>query len=392
MGTLTPKTASKAPGKQKVAPIVKAPAVPPPPPGLFPTAYVIVEDPAPAAMTTAFDTIKNKSAFKNVLFALSDLTGPKPIYFGHKDNQQTFIASTAKIAVMYVAIWLRYTLRENAKHITATGIPDLTNKLKGLWSGVARPFGNRFSSHTWPPNLDDMFEITGNQSQGWKIEFTQDRDYSIANRTAALAALGPKHNASLNVIKTLGFRDCIELMIGWSDNNATARCINSLGFDFINETFVRAGFYDKDPVNGGGLWISRNYAGLQLRADLQGISPQSGTARQLVRLMTLAVQKKLFDIPSSNDFLLISDKMQTYPPNAVYSWIAGKLFAKGKNVTKVYSKLGFAAGVTSEVTYIKEDVGGKEISYVIGVSRATSDTSIENLSVELADMVAAAHP
>ena len=296
MGTLTPKTASKAPGKQKVAPIVKAPAVKPPPPGLFPTPYVIALDPAPAAMTTAFDTIKNKSAFKNILFALADLTGTKPIYFGHKDDQQTFIASTAKLAVMYVAIWLRYTLRENAKYITATDILDLTNKLKALFTPVARPFGTRFQSHTWPPDLDDMFEITGNPAQGWKIEFTQDRDYNIANRTASLATLGPKHGVSLNVIKTLGFRDCIELMIGWSDNNATARCINALGFDFINETFVRAGFYDKNPATGGGLWISRNYAGLQLGADLQGVSPQSGTAKQLTRLMILAVQKKLFDI------------------------------------------------------------------------------------------------
>ena len=389
MGTLTPKTASKAPGTQKVAPIVKRP--PPPPPGLFPTAYAITLDPVPATMTTAFNTIENKAAYKDVFFALVDMTGPNPIYFGHKDEKQTFIASTAKFAVLYVAIWLRYTLRENAKHITAVDIPDLTNKLKALFNGVARPFGTRFSSHTWPPDIDNIFEITGNPAQGWKVEFTQDRNYSGANRATSLTALGPSHGSTLSVMKTLGFRDCLELMVGWSDNNATARCINSLGFDYINETFIRGGFYDKNPTTGGGLWISRNYAGLNIGSDFQGVSSQSGNAKQLARLMTLAVQKKLVDLRGSNDLLDISDKVNQVT-GAISSWIYNKLLSKGKTITEAYSKLGDALGLRSEITYINETLNGKSLKYVISIARSTSSTTIENLGVELAGMIAAAHP
>ena len=389
----TPRTASKAPGKSKVAPIVKKPSPPPPPPGLLPSAYTLTYDATPATLTTAFNTLKAKNAYKNMKFAIADLTGAKPVYLGHKDTDQIFIASTTKLAVMYAALSLRYTVRQNAKTMDAADGADLLSKLHTKWTADPRPFGTRFQSQPWPPKLANIFTASGSKALGWKIDFTADRDYSAGpNRNTALGVLAPFHNKSLTTLNGIGFRDRIELMIGWSDNNATGSCVNALGYDFLNGSFESAGFYDRHPTNGGGLWISRNYAGNNMGSDFQGASAQSGTAKSLVKLMVLAATKKLYDSVGNDDFLMISDNITYWAPNQIGSNILDGIRSKGYSVTVCNCKLGYANGYYSEVANISMNVNGKDLKYVIGISYGTSSAALENLSGDLAKLIADAHP
>lgn len=382
-------THTASPAETELIEIEKVAAPPPaPPPGLFPTAYTFTSGAVPQALSDAFNLVKAQTKFKNLGFAIIDCTSSTPVYIGHNDNKHALIASTGKISILFAAFWLRKTVRENAKGVNAADANALFDTLKATWAPVPQPYPGKFAGHMWPPDLHKIFTATKTSPGQWNIDFTSDHDYSEDEREESRNKIAPMHNKPLSVINGLGFRDRLELMIGWSDNNASGSCINAMGFQFVNGCLLNAGFFKSDP-GGGGLWLSGNYAGKSYASEFSTMNPQKittqgGTPDAIARFMYLLITKKLVDLDAANEMVM----MMSYNG----SWVENELTAKGHSVGLWLAKVGVAGGKWTEATYIEEDKNGKTLKYVMAPCFATSEAGLKELAVALAGVVAAAHP
>lgn len=361
--------------------------VTPPPPGLFPTAYSFTGVAVPPALQNAFNAVKANNKFKNLGFAIIDLTDGTPVYIGHNDKKHALIASTGKISIMFAAFWLRKTVRENANGVNAADANALFDTLKATWAAVPQPYPGKFAGHMWLPDLHKIFKAVKTAPGQWQIDFTSDKDYSGAARSTSLNELGPLHEKPMSIIDPLGFRDRLELAIRWSDNNASGSCINAMGFQFVNGCLLNAGFFKNDP-GGGGLWLSGNYAGKKYASEFANINPQKistqgGTPDAIARFMYHLVTQELVDTNAADEMFL----MMSYTG----SWVQNELAAKGHTLTHWLAKVGVAAGKWCEATYVEEEKNGNTLIYIMAPCFATSEAGLKELAVALANAVAAAH-
>lgn len=394
-------TQTASPGEKDLITIPKQSATPLPPPGLFPPVQAFPMNGTPSqAMTDAFNAVKTNTKFKDLRFALIDLTGAAPVYFGHNDTKHTFIASTAKIAVLFAAFWLRKTVRENAKGVNASDKNSLFDGLKISWMNTTQQYPGKFSGHAWPPDLHNIFDATKKSNGEWDIDFTSDFDYSEFARATALLDVADQHEKPLSVINGLGFRDRLELMIGWSDNNAAGSCINAMGFQFVNGCMSAAGFFDNNSSTAGGLWLSGNYAGTAFENDFKNMNPQKittqgGNGDVLARFMALLIKRKLVDADASQEMLSVMDRIvadELWAKDYNTSWARDELEKKGRVISQCFAKVGVFGANFSEATYVSEDADSGMLRYAIGFARAPSKQRLKDLAVALSDVVGAGHP
>jgi Beta-lactamase enzyme family len=368
----------------------------------FPAApYALTFSATPQILSNSFAAITAQPKFKGLRFALIDLTDTQPVYLGNNDVIQTFIASTAKIAVMYAALELRKAVQNNMRSVAGVDGDAKLKQLEAIWATSPKPYPNR-SGGPWPPRLSNIFEPTAATNGAWKVDFRSDHDFREPNRTKSLNTIATLHDKPSLV--NLKFRDRMELMIGWSDNNATATCINDMGFQYLNGVLAAAGFYDKKAkaTDGGGLWIGSNYGtfpGLSSRfqpndgIDYQGITNQGSTAQVLARYMALVASKTLVDATASDEILIMTDRSYARTVTGFNTrWIRDELENKGRNVIEVHAKVGFTSGFWSTAAYIIENRNGKVLKYVIACSFSPTQQTLKDLAVELSDAIATAHP
>jgi|GEM_PF-4446755 len=427
MCTTTNRT--QTPSKEKLRQIVK-PTVAGPPPGLFPPAFTLLDNNTEedSILRQEFDVARAQNKFKNLPFALIDYTGSKPFYLGHNDKKQTFIASMAKIGVLFAALWLRKTARENARKSKANTLDEVLNELAAKWLVEVKPFPDRFKknvvpSKTWPPNLKNIFDGRKENNGEWKLDFKTDHNFKLPDRRDSLKSLEvfaemSEKTAALkaskrSAINPLGFRDRLELMTSWSDNMAAASCVNALGYQFINGCLEHAGLYNRNKTTGGGLWMSLNYDGGLDGIDFQQTTAQGGTAQVVANVMWLAATKKLIDQEASEDWLMMTDKQTfTDQPNPIPSnsttIIGEKLFREEHlNIKKLNSKIGIyyetntvnGQQVDSNFHYsdvaniIQNDIG--LVKYVIAICfSGTNDRParvLKDLAFELATIIESEH-
>ena len=96
----------------------------------------------------------------------------------------------------------------------------------------------------------------------------------------------------------------MRLMISKSNNQATTRIIDQLGYDKIEEVVTddRYDFYN--PEDGGGLWVGKRYAagGATNREPLKNLS-HAATADQVCRFYYLLINRQLVS-PERSDHML----------------------------------------------------------------------------------------
>jgi len=94
------------------------------------------------------------------------------------------------------------------------------------------------------------------------------------------------------------------LMINKSDNQASTRMINRLGYDKIEAVLKdpKYNFYDEE--NGGGLWVGKRYAagGNRNPDPLQGLS-HAATTNQICRFYYMMLQGKLVSQERSQEMM-----------------------------------------------------------------------------------------
>jgi hypothetical protein len=269
-----------------------APATPVKLPSPFPPKLdaKLQEVTAPHPLRAAVDGVAGKPRQKKMALALCDLTtSGQRLYAGVRDGEQRFIASTAKLAVLFASFQLRKALREAGNLVTDKKITKDTQFFDAVmrqWRPlIRRHFHKPQGSNDSLPSLAQIFEATPRASGGWDVDFA----------TTARGNTGAPYNGRL--LNTMRH----------SDDAAAGRCITDLGFPYLNGCLAEAGFYKRPR----GLWVSLNYAGQLWWPETvkdRGTT-QAGTARSLVELMTLleldelvpGTRKEMFDLMAGMD-------------------------------------------------------------------------------------------
>jgi beta-lactamase class A len=113
--------------------------------------------------------------------------------------------------------------------------------------------------------------------------------------------------------ETPEIRDDLRLMISKSDNHASTRMIDRLGYDHIEHVLTdqRYDLYDEDY--GGGLWVGKRYAasGARHPDPIKGLS-HAATALQVCRFYYLLVNGQLVNYNRSKQMLAIMERPELH--------------------------------------------------------------------------------
>jgi hypothetical protein len=218
-------------------------------------------------LRVAVDTVSATKPFTDLSLVLVDLsTAGKRLYAGVKDREQRFIASIAKIAIMFAAFQLRKVAKEGAALLTVKKEAEVYAALtKGWGAKIQRHNRSGKGSDNSLPSFGRIFQLMQLQNGAWVLEF-------------ATTALGGSRDHS--------FSDRLRDTVFLSDDGSAADCVRDLGFPFINGALSEAGLQKR----GRGLWLSMDFMGHHWdpeAAAAREFSAQASTARVLAEFMTL---------------------------------------------------------------------------------------------------------
>ena len=109
--------------------------------------------------------------------------------------------------------------------------------------------------------------------------------------------------------ETAAVRNDMRLMIAKSNNAATTRMIDRVGFEKIEEVLTDERYKLYDPALGGGLWVGKRYAagGRRYPEPMKGLS-HAATTLQVARFYYLMANRMLVSPERSRDMIQIMRK------------------------------------------------------------------------------------
>jgi hypothetical protein len=300
--------------------------------------------------------------------ALVDVTDPAaPVFAGIRADDTVFIASMAKIAALYAAFELRKRLQDAISGVpVATPVPAIIAQVKKTWQPLIDAKKPKdAAAFAGFPNLTGIFDITPSGSS-WSVTFTTKGDINT---------LVDKESAQWPLLSgKFGFKELLLLMVSFSNNDAAARCITSLSYEYINAALVVAGLYENAK---GGLWLAAPYPhkpGAALTENLWMQEPlnkdpnttrryQVSSAKAAAAMFTLLAQRKLVDATSSDEML---DFLQA----GTNDFIQNALADASRDVNSIRTKIGVIDKLYwSQTSLVERNLvdHGKPIRYVISI-------------------------
>jgi hypothetical protein len=304
-------------------------------------------------------------------FTIADVTGATPYPVAHYNGDELdFIASEAKLAVLFAAIELRTMLRRFANDlgIISTQVfldalkflePKILNKVP-LIKDAKNVLGQKLPIKDLQrlPDYTQIFEIIDSGPQ-LQINF----------KGAIFAEPDPNIRK-----KDYDFGRCLFNMIVNSGDETAQNCIDAIGYAFINGALEAGGFFERltpaDPKTFRGLWVGGNYAVERIRGVMSvndGPAQFAGTTKQFAKLLAL-VRAGTFADPADPDgdlmqFLLKKAQNGTFGTALSF----GFAFTYEMNSLGV-AQLGFknplADWVFSEVAMVRNE-NPKQKRYVV---------------------------
>ena len=127
---------------------------------------------------------------------------------------------------------------------------------------------------------------------------------SLPKIAILLAAMDALEKGEIEETEQL--RNDMKLMIARSDNAASTRTMDLLGFEKIEKVLTDPKYLLYDEENGGGLWVGKRYAktGRRYPEPLKGIS-HAATVNQVCRFYYLLVNGQLVSFDRSSQMLSI---------------------------------------------------------------------------------------
>jgi hypothetical protein len=304
----------------------------------------------------------------SLTLALVDVTDPAaPVFAGIHAEDTVFIASMAKIAVLYAAFELRKQLQDAISGVpVATPVPAMIAQVKKTWQPLIDAKKPKdAAAFAGFPNLTNIFDITPSGAS-WSVTFTTKGDINT---------LADKESAQWPLLSgKFGFKELLFLMASFSNNDAAARCITTLSYEYINAALVVAGLYENGK---GGLWLAAPYPhkpGAALTENLWMQEPlnkdsnttrryQVSSAKAAAAMFTLLAQRKLVDASSSDEML---DFLQA----GTNDFVQNALADASRDVNSIRTKIGVIDKLYwSQTSLVERNLvdHGKPIRYVISI-------------------------
>jgi hypothetical protein len=319
--------------------------------------------------------VNAEAAFANCIkvpdsltLALVDVTDPAaPVFAGIRAEDTVFIASMAKIAALYAAFELRKRLQDAISGVAvATPVPAIIAQVKKTWQPLIDAKKPKdAAAFAGFPSLTDIFDITASGAS-WSVAFTTKGDINT---------LADKESAQWPLLNgKFGFKELLMLMASFSNNDAAARCITSLSYEYINAALVVAGLYENGK---GGLWLAAPYPhkpGAALTENLWMQEPlnkdpnttrryQVSSAKAAAAMFTLLAQRNLVDATSSDEML---DFLQA----GTNDFVQNALADASRDVNSIRTKIGVIDKLYwSQTSLVERNLvdHGKPIRYVISI-------------------------
>lgn len=319
--------------------------------------------------------VNAEAAFANCIkvpdsltLALVDVTDPAaPVFAGIRAEDTVFIASMAKIAALYAAFELRKRLQDAISGVpVTTPVPALIAQVKKTWQPLIDAKKPKdAAAFAGFPNLTDIFDITPSGSS-WSVTFTTKGDINT---------LADKESAQWPLLNgKFGFKELLLLMASFSNNDAAARCITTLSYEYINAALVEAGLYENGK---GGLWLAAPYPhkpGAALTENLWMQEPlnkdpnttrryQVSSAKAAAAMFTLLAQRKLVNATSS-------DEMLDFLRAGTNDFVQNALVDASRDVNSIRTKIGVIdKSYWSQTSLVERNLidHGKPIRYVIAI-------------------------
>ena len=189
-----------------------------------------------------------------------------------------------------------------------------------------------------------------------------------------IAVLAAAHDAIERgeLKETAEIKKDMRLMIAKSNNAATTRMIDRVGFENIERTLRDPQHKLYDPANGGGLWVGKRYAagGRRYPDPMKGIS-HAATTEQICRYFYLLANGELVSEESS-------DKMMRYlvDPELHHKFVNtldrvapnAKVYRKSGSWSVYHADCAMVQGPNRNyiMTALVEDAGGEQIIRDLG--------------------------
>jgi hypothetical protein len=261
------------------------------PPIATPSTVVPLFQPAPKATFTADS--KLQSALNGAISALKDPSVPISIvdlgatvaggasfrFAGASDDEEDYIASEAKVGILYAAYVFRDMVRRFNSANAPTNQADLFKQLRDtmtpmIVAAVPRVLGGTVPSSHRLPSYEKVLTTT-------------------------------QVGGSLVVDFRTDFSKSLDDMIIPSDNNAARQCVHGLGFSYLNGALAAGGFFDDST--GRGVWVGgdfqmgHDWAPVRIATVNDGNSSVASTTSAMVRLIVSIVTTNVLDTSSCDD-------------------------------------------------------------------------------------------
>ncbi len=194
-------------------------------------------------------------------------------------------------------------------------------------------------------------------SEGARFATLNGRHMMYAASLPKIAVLAAAHDAIErgDLQETTEVKKDMRLMIAKSNNAATTRMIDRVGFENIERTMTDPDLKLYDPEFGGGLWVGKRYAagGRRYPDPIKGIS-HAATAEQICRYFYLLANDALISPEAS-------DKMRDYlvDPELHHKFVS--VLDRVAPQAKVYRKSGSWSTFHADVAMVH----GPERNYII---------------------------
>jgi hypothetical protein len=220
-------------------------------------------------------------------FLIADLnSGPQFPMGGYHETEVDFIASEAKVAVMYAAFELRSMAR---RFMAANSFIQNADFFKVL------------DSVQTPKFLNFVPQITSAMMAG-------SRDARKPDYPSLFTTTAKPDGTVASVDFNSSFTNPLTQMVVMSDDPSSTTCIHAVGFSYLNGALKAGGFFTGSGATSNGVWVGSDYSNgasgwptlRVVKSENDGMATITGTCRQMAKIMALIFTGQLVDKGTSS--------------------------------------------------------------------------------------------
>lgn len=233
------------------------------------------------------------------IVAVDESTSPSIFkHAGFRENEMHYSASLLKVAAMYAAYELRRAANNFAHSSTANDPAELFAQLGAsvdpLIENAVSLISNTPNIQRWMklPKYQNIFDVVPLGVDGFEFIFSDS------------------------------FFSNMKDMIVRSDNSAAGKCVEQLGYSWINGVLANGGFFNPETVTG--IWLAgtftQSWPYVRVSSVNDGPVAQATTTFDLANLYALIFQRTLVDSTSCDAMLALIAESAVGPDP---SWMEG---------------------------------------------------------------------